>query len=994
MNNNIYKLLFLSIVSLFFTRILLAQDITSEIIHVCNINDADGTISLTITDTEAYPPPYQFVWEDENFNIIYEDTNPDGVSELTNLSPGEYYVEVTYEGGYGCEADGYFVVEDLTDPNFSIQLNDITCVCPGGYGLIDISVNGDAGSYTFAWPGDNVVDPEVEDAEVTQPGTYQVVVTNSFGCAIEEFFSIGTCNFNFDNFHVDITNSCYGPNTGSIQVSVNDATGPYLFVLETIGGSPVEEIASTIGTILIEDLAPENYCLRVISGNGCEASACDLIIEEFPALDITYTVTPASSSSVNDGAIDLEVSGAIDPNDIYYLWTGGYTTQDISGLSPGQYSVGIYYDNLPPNENCTYTVHIEVGTCNSLNNVFVQGEVIPLSFSGNDGAIDLSILGAEGYEFDFQWTANNDPMFSANTEDINGLAPGRYYVEIRHPDCPGFVINEYFDICQFSFELRVFGAYSCDGFTLMALHDGVNSPFTYQWSNGTANQTVDADYGQEYCVTITDNTACSAVRCTTIVLPEMELSFDVTNTTMGASQGSVTANVAGNLFPPLSYAWDNGMTGQTISNLPAGDYHVTVTDDCGRTITDYARVECEITSDDVVAIRTNATCGMSSTGGAIDLKVLISDLGYNTFEWSNGATTEDITGLAAGEYCVTITNHPSNCIYKDCYTIETDGNGDFAISFDKEPACNGSAMGMITANVTGGVEDYTYVWTRWNFPGGLEEVGIGQTLENVASGFYAVRVTDALGCTDANYVYFWPSAPVFDFEISLTEDVVCEGETVDASIINITGGENPYAYEWRRLYEVIGNDETKTGLEPDWYFVEVNDANGCKREKAFQVVQHPDIVYKAEVKDACLGLSSGGIDIIYSGNYTFQWSNGQTGASIGFLSSGNYSLTITDEHGCIREDAFTVGTATLDITQELVTDNPCGECTGSIDIEVEASNDINYKWSNGAITQDLTGLCTGDYSVTITSEGCVYTNTYTVEGLEAFEYEVEIVRIF
>src|SRR5205814_1686772 len=139
---------------------------------------------------------------------------------------------------------------------------------------------------------------------------------------------------------------------------------------------------------------------------------------------------------------------------------------------------------------------------------------------------------------------------------------------------------------------------------------------------------------------------------TIVVTPEIIATSIVTNTTCTASVGAINLTVSGGT-PPYTYSWSNGATTEDITGLAAGTYTVTITDANGCTTNLPVKVGTDNVTIAAIPVITNTTC--SASIGAINLTVSGGTSPY-TYSWSNGATTEDISGLAAGTYTVTISD--------------------------------------------------------------------------------------------------------------------------------------------------------------------------------------------------------------------------------------------------------------------------------------------------------------------------------------------------
>ena len=184
---------------------------------------------------------------------------------------------------------------------------------------------------------------------------------------------------------------------------------------------------------------------------------------------------------------------------------------------------------------------------------------------------------------------------------------------------------------------------------------------------------------------------------------------------------------------PYSYRWSNGATTQDLSGVPAGTYTVTITDALGCTAT----ASATITQPGALVLTTTLTspsCCASSTGG-IDLTVSGGTAPYS-YRWSNGATTQDLTGVGAGTYSVTVTD-ARGCPAGRSVTI-TQPTALRATTSSTNATCT-AADGTATVVASGGTAPYSYRWS----PGGQTTA----TATGLASGAYTVIITDARGCS-------------------------------------------------------------------------------------------------------------------------------------------------------------------------------------------------------------------------------------------------------
>ena len=811
--------------------------------------------------------------------------------------------------------------------------------------------------------------------------------------------------------------------------------------------TPYEAFSNLIGvplngdwTIWVKDHLPQdngwifNWSISLKSG-GRPGEI--ITITEPDPIDVTLSggVTQASCNG-SDGAIDIDASGEFPPFD--FSWSNGASTEDISGVSAGTYTVTVTDQN-----GCENEASFDVSNANgpTLSATINDEQCV----ASNDGSIDVSIS-TSGSITDISWSNG------ATTEDISSLSPGGYSVSVT--DDSGCITAQTFTI-EAAQPIYLSGTVfneKCgnqDGEIEITAEGGTEN-YTYLWSNGETSEDISGLAQGDYTVTVTDDNGCSEQmtfevinevgQCTTNCDLTIN-SADIIDEVCGDGLGSINLAIYTS-HTPYNVSWDNGMNGDNINNLSAGDYTATITD----------LESCEITQTFTVnndagdlAISgfsiTDESCGGSN--GAIDITVTGGDGNYD-FSWSNGATSEDVSGLSGGGYTITVTDGTA-CSVEETFTVNNDT--DFSISSSDvtdEVCSNGQGSINISVSPSG---SYSYDWsngetsqdisnlsagtyscvitdndsgcqltspdyTVGNASGSLEvevtrtiheicgnsegEIDIdisggnpaydvlwntGATTEDLSSlsaGTYSAIVTDQNGCsTSTGNILIQNTSGDMSVFATPTDEVCSNGQgEIALSIVNAT---SPYDISW-------SNGETTnviTGLSSGSYTYTVTDANGCSVTASAFVDNAPGTLSLDGyvVTETECSSSDGAIDITVSGgdgNYNFTWSNGETNEDISNLSRGMYTVSVSDGQGCIlSEDIEVPGLLTLSSTT--ITEDLCGQGTGAIDIQVSGGANYSYEWSNGETTEDISGLTAGFYAVQIESEeGCTLYQTFDV----------------
>jgi len=188
-------------------------------------------------------------------------------------------------------------------------------------------------------------------------------------------------------------------------------------------------------------------------------------------------------------------------------------------------------------------------------------------------------------------------------------------------------------------------------------------------------------------------------------------------------------------------------------------------------------------------VPTNVGCNGASTG-VIDLTVTGGSPGY-TYAWSNGSTDQDLSGIAAGTYTVTVSD-ANSCTNTASATI-TEPTAIALSTTQTNVACNGDSNGSIDLSPSGGTGGYTYLWS--NGP-------TDQDLSGIAAGTYTVTVTDANNCTNTTSATIVSINPTPDITTSLPNLVVSSGTNIAEIIL---GGSVPNTiYKWSNNNTTIG----------------------------------------------------------------------------------------------------------------------------------------------------------------------------------------------
>ena len=287
----------------------------------------------------------------------------------------------------------------------------------------------------------------------------------------------------------------------------------------------------------------------------------------------------------------------------------------------------------------------------------------------------------------------------------------------------------------------------------------------------------------------------------------------------GDENGSAIVNIITQSSGDYTYTWSNGIiasgSSSTISNLAVGTYTVTVKDNQSGCTVIGAYV---VNSPAPVNISENIThinC-FGQTTGEIDVDVFGGSGPYQ-YAWNNGAVSQDLSNVSAGNYSLTVYAPNINCTATKSFTIDEPLEGLDHNGVGSNVDCFGESSGTINLTVWGGTPPYSF---NWNSGASTED------LVNISSGNYNVVISDSKNC--ANTSSYEITQPDIVIGTMSATDVGCYGDGSGSVSIDLVGGSTPYHYSWFNSTTLFAqNESTMTNMSAEEYHVVVTDQNGC-----------------------------------------------------------------------------------------------------------------------------------------------------------------------
>ena len=926
-----------------------AFDVQGTVTPATCSDACDGAISLTIGGP---PGPYTITWSPP--------VTGQGTPNATLLCPGDY--SVTVATANGCDTTVTFNVPAPPPLEAALTTVDASCagVCDGSASVV---VSGGTPGYAYLWTPD-VTGQGTPDANDLCAGNYTLLVTDANGCDTLIAFTINEPPpLTVTPSQTDVT--CGGLCDGTASVAVSGGTPgyTYLWTPDVTGQGTPDAI----------DLCAGDYNVLITDANGCTITQAFTILDAVP-LQVSLQVLPASCPGVCDGSAGVIVTGGQGP--YTYNWQPpptGQGTPNVTGLCPQAYTL-LITDAVGCDTLIAFTVPAPPP-------IDVSSTVTDPTCNGDcDGSIALVTAGGNG-SFTYLWVPD---VTGQGTPNATALCAGNYQVTITSGGCDTTLTFDLTAPPPIDAALTITEptcAGDCDG-TASLIVSGGTAPYSFLWAPDVNGQgtpdAIDLCAGS-YTVLVTDAVGCDTLIAFTITDPPA-MTVDLTTTPAscgGGCDGTAIAVVTGGASP-YSYDWQlppgNGQGTPNATDYCPGAYTLTVTDANGcQVITPFA-----ITTPsgiDAQFSTTPTSCGDACDGTA----TVIATGGLPPYTWlwtpdpGAGQGTPNASLMCQGIYTLQITDAAQ------CDTVLfINITGPSPIDPDSSQTnetCNGPCDGTATVNPTGGVGPYAYVWT----PAPPNNQQGQPSVNSLCPGLWSVTITDASGCDTTVVFDILPKVPVANNLVwtGATCPNTCDG----TAQVFPSGGTPPYTVVWTPAPPNGQQGSLSvTGLCLGLWSVDVIDVNGCVGGTPFFVdAPAPFNAGLVVAPEDCTAPCTGSATVTPTGGtgaISVLWMpGGQTTTQVTGLCSGTiYSVTLSDGNGCDSTFTFTVDPFAPLLPNSSSTPVSCaGACDGTATVgPTGGTGPYTYLWSpGGQDTPQVTGLCEGVYTVTITDvNGC------------------------
>lgn len=914
-------------------------------------------------------------------------------ADFPNLAPNTYTLQIRDKNKITCsKVLGTVTITQPTALSATVSKTDVTGCYNANNGTITIN-NPTGGSGQYEFSVDGTTWKTTSTIPNLGPGTYPVSIRDKAAptCVkpLGNQVVVAPVKITATFTKVDVT-ACAGNNNGSITFkTVAGGSGQYEYSVDngatwSPNGTFTGLTAKSYTLVVRDKLTPT--CTSPIGAAN--------IIEPAP---MTATVTPTNITCFGATTGAINITNPQGGSGVYkYSKDGGATWQNsgsFPNLPAATYQIAIQDAN---NVTCIKSLgSITVAQSNALT---ATVNVTNVAKCSGDATGAISVTNPQGGGGSYEYSKDGSTWGTTST--FSNLIAGSYPIFIRdvaNRTCSvklgdytvtqpaSIVINSVVAV-----DPKCFGE-SNGSITVNAT--GGTSPLSY--SDGGLFQSPNLFpnlAAGTFTVTVKDAAGCTKSSDVTLNAPQ-KLIPTVTKTDVscaGPNTGQINITAVAGGKAPYQYSIQGGAAGtyfptSAFTGVAAGTYNVRVKDanNCESDITTIVvngAVALDVTA---VAVAVKPCNGDKS--GAINLTI---NSGTAPYQYNIGAGNKalvgtSITGLAAGNYNLTITDG-AGCV-KNLGNIAVSEPAPIAATatVTDVTGCSTSSNGSIFIAAGGGVAPLSY-----SKDNGVTFVP-SNNFTGLAAGTYPVKVKDANGCilSLGDKIINAPNSLTIDLNATVITNVKCNGGKTGAITVAATGGVAPLSYAIDA--GVPGPSNVFTGLAAGSYTVKVSDNGGCTQTAPISITQPNALQPNVQSFNvSCSGLSDGRILVAPSGgtpNYTVTLTPTATFSNGAFtnLAAGNYTVSIQDANSCAITKDVTINQPTPITITSQNSANPTCTAAGTITVVAGGgTNPLKYSLIKGGATvsTNATGIFSnvsaGTYTVDVTdASSCAKVST-------------------
>ncbi len=769
---------------------------------------------------------------------------------------------------------------------------------------------------------------------------------------------------------------CNGQASPKVNFRYANGVAPITFIIDSL--------TQQSQPFFTEKIRAGNHRAIVIDSTGC-SDTLDFIVYHPAPVTMSLQATPILCSGEETGTITAVAGGGVS-NFIYRL------TSNIVGdwrNTPlfDSLDAGIYTIEVQDKNGCSVSRDTDIVAPLPLFVDLVKQDIN--CFGAKNGLARAQTSGGI-QPYTWQWNQG------ATTEQLDSLSAGSFDVTVTDKNgCSftgGVTIDENAEIVTTA-KIDSARCYNEETGRVIVNTVGGISPYVFQWNNGVIGQNNENIPAGNYKVTITDALGCIDTLSAMVLQPD-SLRFDslvsVNTRCSNEATGSATAFTSGGVIP-YEYLWTpTNKTTQTINDIPAGRYVVTVKDANGCLHDSEVTVKSNtpINVDDFTVVAplkcngdANGQIAANVSGGA----------GNYSYKWSTTPvqTTSTARNLRAGTFTLTITD-ANNCTIVKNTNLSEPTKLNATITQFTNVKCKDESNGTATPSVLGGTPfplgvRYNYLWND----------SLAQTTpvaSDLKAGFYMLTAKDANGCTDTANVNI--SEPAMAVKAVASQSKLgCFGQNTGEAGVIASGGVGNFTYLWSNLQRT----QSIVNLGRQQYYITVTDGNSCQAIDSLNIITHDSIkISLSAIPPRCYNLKNGAlsVDSISGGasngnlkSLTYRWNTvpvQTTAQAVNIDGNRLYSVTIVDNQGCQNKNSIYVQEPDPILISSLKKEVSCfNGRDGEAEIQpLGQKAPYSFLWAENAGTQSTAravNLAAGKYSVTVTdSAKCSIDTSITI----------------
>jgi outer membrane protein OmpA-like peptidoglycan-associated protein len=739
--------------------------------------------------------------------------------------------------------------------------------------------------------------------------------------------------------YLDCTN---GAKNAALEVRASGGEPPYTYQWNQglVGETP-------------KNLGPGTYTVTITDQKGKKATA-EVIIKESTFTVEVRQLKEAALGGGKDGSAVVEINGG--NGTFIFAWDSGETTATALQLPAGEHRVTISETN-----GCVTTATVSIKEkLGELSVNLEQTEVIVCAGSKN-GSLKAAVSGGQA-PYKYQWMGA-----SGFTEAATNLGAGEYKVVVtdsnNNTTVSEVTIEEPKALIATAKVKSPATANNADGKASVKGAGGTGNKYQYKWDTGETESTASKLALGTHTVTVTDDNGCTATSNIEITEDILPLSVSLESSggikCVGDNTAALKVDISGGKSP-FTYQWSSvDVTGESASNLSAGDYSLTITDASGTTAIANAKIKDPSPLEIELKVKSPATA--NNADGKASVKGAGGAGNKYQYKWDTGETESTASKLALGTHTATVTDE-NGCTVTSNIEI-TEDILPLSVSLESSASikCVGDNTAALKVDISGGKSPFTYQWNSGEIK--------GESASNLSAGDYSLTVTDVSGTTAIANAKIKSPNPL---EVSLKVEASATTNNSDGKAsASVKGGTGKYSYTWDNNENTIKASK----LAPGNHKVVVTDENGCTATANIEITENIlplSLSIKQTASINCHGEKTAALEVNVQGGKTpfdFKWNqanvNGDKATQLG---GGNYELTLTDASGLSQTASLRIEepeVLMVAINKNIPATNENSK-DGKVSLNVSGGTPpYSYIWDSKETTEAAAKLPIGNHSVTV-----------------------------